>query len=110
MHYIAGKEKKLASLAVAPPHSILREKVQIYDRWREKLDSAVLISLQDRRKALENLSKMLDLLSFENVLNRGFVVVRGEDGRPITDPDTLKSGQNAELQYKKQKKVRVSVR
>ncbi len=110
LNYIAGKDKKLASLAIVPPRSILREKGQIYDRWREKLDNAVLISLEERRKRLENLSKMLDLLSFENVLNRGFVVVWGDDGRPITDPDSLKSGQNAELQYKKQKKVRVSVR
>ena len=43
--------------------------------------------------------QLLASYSYENVLARGFVVVRDDDGQPVTKPDGLRDGQTVALQY-----------
>lgn len=108
--YLSLKEKRLLAQSPRPPQAIIREKTQNLMRWTDQLTAAQRRTIQDKTAKLENTAKMLDILSFESVLQRGFVVVRDENGKPITTPEGLESGQNIDLQYKNQKKVHVVVR
>ena len=53
---------------------------------------------------------MLEAYSFENVLQRGFAVVRDDKGRVITDATNTNAGQTIELQFKDKKFVSAEVR
>ena len=57
-----------------------------------RLHSALARSLHDRRRQLDGLARVLECLSFERVLARGFAVLRREDGRVVATPEALAPG------------------
>ncbi|MGN7437140.1 MAG: exodeoxyribonuclease VII large subunit [Alcanivorax sp.] len=71
----------------------------------ERLVNTGKRTLQDKDKLLKRSTEKLEILSFENVLNRGYVVVRDENGTPVTSADTLKNDQNISLQFKGKKHI-----
>lgn len=98
--------QRLAGLSGRLPHprsrlSAVQEKLsyvtQSLIRQRQKI-------LPPHVEKLEKLSRLLDSYSFERVLDRGYVVVRGEDGHIITEADTLQTRDNITLQFKKSKR------
>lgn len=107
--FISGKEKRLLAQSLRPPAALLREKETAYHRWSEQLKPRIDKHVHDLQKHLEKDVRMLELLSFENVLERGYVVVRAQDGKPVTDPKSLKNAQNVTLQYKQQQKVDATI-
>lgn len=56
---------------------------------------------------LQGYSRLLETLSFRSVLERGFVVVRDEDGKPVTDPENIKIDNDYALEYKQSRMVKV---
>jgi exodeoxyribonuclease VII large subunit len=75
-----------------------------FDRWREHLDALASKLLRDREKQLLHAGKMLEAYSFENVLQRGFAVVRAND-QVVTDASQIKSGDKLDIQFKDKKHV-----
>ncbi|MBU0800221.1 MAG: exodeoxyribonuclease VII large subunit, partial [Alphaproteobacteria bacterium] len=65
----------------------------------ERLRPAYVRLIEQRQTRLENLAGLLKSLSFEGVLKRGYVVVRAEDGTPVTAARAAKTGQNVQLQF-----------
>ncbi len=55
--------------------------------------------LKTPEERLEMLARMLETLSFKSVLRRGYVVVRGQDGKAITKGQSLEQGQDISLQF-----------
>lgn len=106
---LSRKEKKLLAQSIRTPAALVREKENALQHRTQNLERAISRHINDQEKHLEKTLRMLDLLSFENVLQRGYVVVRGADGAPITDAKTLKDGQNITLQYKSQEKVAATI-
>lgn len=58
---------------------------------------------------LEKLSRLLESYSFERVLDRGYVVVRGVDGKIVTDAGSLQQNSDISLQFKGDKRRRATV-
>ncbi|MGE4314174.1 MAG: exodeoxyribonuclease VII large subunit [Pseudobdellovibrionaceae bacterium] len=57
-------------------------------------------SLTDRsEKELNQLSRMLESLSFKSVLQRGYVVVRDAEGKAVTKADSVLKGQKYDLEF-----------
>jgi exodeoxyribonuclease VII large subunit len=52
------------------------------------------------REALATAVQLLDSLSYENVLQRGFVLAMGADGRPVTAAATVVAGMDLTLQFR----------
>lgn len=48
---------------------------------------------------------MLETLSFKSVLERGFVVVRDENDKPVTSADMTHTGQHVQLEFKDSKRA-----
>ncbi|MBI1300715.1 MAG: exodeoxyribonuclease VII large subunit [Alphaproteobacteria bacterium] len=85
------------------PRAVIQNAQNKLERWAETLDQSIKRSLKEKIRTLSNPSEKLELLSFENVLKRGYVVVRDERGKAVTNADTLMSGQHIQLQFKDQK-------
>ncbi|MFP4464249.1 MAG: exodeoxyribonuclease VII large subunit [Alphaproteobacteria bacterium] len=101
-HYLTNKahilERTTARLRT-PQDRIRSEKRNIINlnRHLERTGQEVLTVARNR---LTHLTEKLELLSFENVLARGYIVIRGKNNNVITQPDTLKQEQEIKLQFK----------
>lgn len=80
---------------------------QLIDRKKMQLDTVQArhstafkhyLSHLENRKTLAG--EKLELLSFKNVLNRGFTVIRDEKNKPVTNRTALKSGQKITIEFK----------
>ena len=76
----------------------------------EKLENASKRHIENFEKNLKRAEEKLELLSFKNVLNRGYVVVRDENGVPVTDPSKLSNGNNIDLEFRNEEKVKATVK
>lgn len=85
-----------------PPKALLAEREGLFKIWRERLAVSGDPDrfLRSRRDCLTQFSALLESYSFENVLKRGFAVVRDDQGKLITDAVSAKSGQAVELQFR----------
>ena len=64
--------------------------------------------LKDRTVKLQNLSALLESLSFERVLERGYAVVFNDKGGIISSSKKLSSGQKIEIRFRDGKKKAVA--
>lgn len=95
-HKIERLEKELASLANRP---VLQKPENIYLETEKRLSQAskLLAVYSDRILAekthrVSSLKERLDALSPKHVLNRGYTMTLGEDGKPIQKTYNLKKG------------------
>jgi exodeoxyribonuclease VII large subunit len=85
-----------------PKHRVVQVQRDL-DYLTDRLTKAGEKIQQDGQKRLEHSIRMLEMLSHENILKRGFTLVLGEDGKLISDSDSLVSGQNVSLRFKDNK-------
>jgi exodeoxyribonuclease VII large subunit len=69
-------------------------------RVAPRLDPALQRRLADARKALDASAKLLESLSYERVLDRGYAVVRRRDGTTVTSATALRAGTPIEIELK----------
>lgn len=55
---------------------------------------------QDQTQQLRQISRILETLSFHRVLDRGFALIRDNNGSPITNSQNLESGQSIAITMK----------
>jgi exodeoxyribonuclease VII large subunit len=60
---------------------------------------------QKEKDRLQALSRMLESLSFERVLDRGFAVVEDEDGKLVTSAGKTKKDQRVQLRFRGDERV-----
>ncbi len=65
----------------------------------ERLSAAAARCLADPRARLDSLAALLEGFSYERVLERGFVLVRGADDRPLTSAGEAKPGLDVALRF-----------
>ncbi|MCM2342975.1 MAG: exodeoxyribonuclease VII large subunit [Alphaproteobacteria bacterium] len=87
--------------ALRHPRSLIeRESQRLQDRV-ERLKNTAPRLLSDKAQALNGLVRMLESLSFERVLDRGYVVVRDPvSDRPFGESAEMAPGQAVTLQFK----------
>lgn len=109
--YLARKENALThnSAALRPPKSGISQGQQTLNRWGENLETAMNKQIERQQTRMKSTSAMLDILSFENVLARGYVVVQDKNGKPITTVNHLEDGQNIQLRFKEQRLVDATI-
>lgn len=64
-------------------------------------------ALERAEKNLQHMGQLLEAYSYENVLQRGFAVVKNADGKIITDPAQTAANQSLEIQFKDKKTLGV---
>jgi exodeoxyribonuclease VII large subunit len=69
------------------------------------LDQGIQRRLADGERRLAHLSELLESYSTEQVLARGYAIVRDADGTPVTAPKRLRPGDAVELHFAKEEKA-----
>ncbi|HEY1723407.1 MAG TPA: exodeoxyribonuclease VII large subunit [Magnetospirillaceae bacterium] len=80
-----------------------------YSQSIERLRNAMRRRIDDRRAALDSASRLLDTLSYEQVLKRGFALVRDADGMPVMTGAGAQSGDQWTVTFQGQTVVPVTV-
>ena len=62
-----------------------------------------------KQEQLKSLGRMLDTLSYENILKRGYVVVKDQEGNPLTDPSQTMQGQGINLQFSENRTLSATI-
>jgi exodeoxyribonuclease VII large subunit len=93
------------SAKIRTPENIIREKTQQLTFEKEKLKKAIEHQKHDASQKAVILYDKLEILSFKNVLNRGYTVIRDADNTPITDPSRIRTNQNIQIEFKDNKRI-----
>lgn len=91
-------EAALAALPARLSGQLQRERQHLTALSRQA-DTALTNALSRLRAAVTAQDRVLQSLSYTNVLNRGFAVIRGEDDRPLTRAAALGEGQAISIQF-----------
>lgn len=105
------RETKVVRLGASLRHPrslIERESQRLLDRAERLKNVGGRITLE-KDQTLKSLSRMLESMSFERVLDRGYVVVRDDTDKPITQSGDIRAGQSVTLQFKGHKRIKTTV-
>jgi exodeoxyribonuclease VII large subunit len=97
---LAKKSQALAPLAPPHPRALIGEKSRHAAMLGETLQRAGANLLKDPQKHLLHAARMLESLSFQKVLDRGFTVVRAKDGRVLSDAKAAESEGVFDIQFR----------
>ncbi|KQS81637.1 exodeoxyribonuclease VII large subunit [Rhizobium sp. Leaf384] len=64
-----------------------------------RADAAIIADLRRARSTVSAQDRVLQSLSYQNVLARGYAIVRDADGAPVKAAATLSAGQSVALQF-----------
>jgi exodeoxyribonuclease VII large subunit len=64
-----------------------------------RADSAIINDLRRARQALMAQDRMLQSLSYKNVLARGYAVIRDENDRPVSRAEGISQGQAIAIEF-----------
>lgn len=105
--YISLKNTRMieTSARLRHPKDLINTKRDSLKRWSEQLSSLAPKLTKDFESKLKHAGKMLEAYSFENVLERGFAVVRDNTGALVTAAGQTSAGQNIQIQFKEKKFV-----
>lgn len=95
---LAKAEVSLHSLPQRLRGQIERDRLKLRSLTRQA-DTALSHALARRMAAVAAQDRVLQSLSYKNVLKRGFAVVRDEDGKPLTRAADIASGQAIAIQF-----------
>ncbi len=109
--YISNKRQRLLETGaqLRRPQDRLREAQVRLDRWADQLVGHGSKMTVDLGLKLDHEGKMLEAYSFENVLERGFSVVRDDSGCLVRDASQLAAGDGVSIQFRQKGGVRAVV-
>ncbi len=88
---VAKAAASLSALPVRLIGQVMRERQHVNSLARHA-DTAISHALARSRDAITSQDRVLQSLSYKNVLRRGFAVVRGEDDQPLTRAAGISEG------------------
>lgn len=108
-HYLAGKRETLMINAakLPPPQSAIKSAEQSLKRWSEQLHTTGRSFTKDKSKTLDHMEKMLNAYSFKKTLERGFALIRTQDGAPVTTAAQAKSHTALSIEFQDNKHLPV---
>ncbi|WP_137134854.1 exodeoxyribonuclease VII large subunit [Rhizobium sp. FKY42] len=95
---LAKAEVSLLSLPQRLGGQIERDRLKLQSLIRHA-DTALVHALSRRTAAVQAHDRMLQSLSYKNVLKRGYAVIRGEDDRPLTRAANIAAGQMLSIEF-----------
>ncbi|MFP4314496.1 MAG: exodeoxyribonuclease VII large subunit [Alphaproteobacteria bacterium] len=110
--YIQNKSSALQRIAskLVDPKYTLAQSSQRLENWGQRLEQTAPRLTEKKQDRLQTATRMLETLSYERTLNRGYVVVRDSKDNPVTQPDGLGAGRDYELQYAGNKRIGITVK
>ncbi len=110
-NYRHRRQAQVTQLAgrLRSPREQIAEKRHALEGPSTRLDGAWRRLLDGRRAALERTGSLLDSLSYEQVLARGFALVRDAAGGPVTSADQAHPGDRWSIAFQGQQTVPVMV-
>lgn len=99
---ISQKSQRLSDIKnrlLHPAQLIERKKLQL-DNIQTRNETAFKYYVSKQESQIKLASEKLELLSFKNVLNRGFTVIRDKNNNPISDASKLKPRQSITIEFK----------
>ena len=100
---IADKRTALAHAVAGLRHQGLVERLSLsrdrLARARRDLDRCLAARMDDPRRRLGELSKLLESYSYKGVLDRGFAVVRDASGTPLTRAAAVPAGAALAIEF-----------
>ena len=105
--FLSRKESRVTELTakIRHPRHLIDEKQRMLSIRSEALVCLGTKIGQKEDDRLKSLSRMLESLSFERVLDRGFVVVEDENGKLLASAGQVAKGQNVSLRFKGDERV-----
>ncbi len=106
-----GREKVgLFYARLRSPGDKLSDNATRLDSLAERLAGTEQRITSEPLRKLEYISRMLENLSFKNVLQRGFVLVRDKNGNLLPDAEMVTPGQELELEFRNNRALPVTAR
>ncbi len=87
------------------PRERIREAAKVLELHGQALNRVFETLLRERDRTLAHVSRMLESLSFERVLDRGFAVIRDTKNAVISDAADVKPGQTVAIQFRGNRKI-----
>ncbi len=87
------------------PEKILSKKSEMLKTLSLRLNNGFSVKLSEAEKRISTLNAKLDALNPVNVLERGYAVVTGSDGKTVKDASNLKTGEEIKIILNKGKIV-----
>jgi exodeoxyribonuclease VII large subunit len=103
-----AKLKQTSAQMRTPAHLIKEESRRLLYEG-QKLNRAIKGNTKDLSRIALVLFEKLEILSFKSVLNRGYAVIWDEKKKPVTTPETTRTGDNLQIEFKGNKKLEVIV-
>lgn len=109
---IAKNKQKLtaAQARLIHPAQLIQHQKTIFEGLNARKHLAFKHYITKQKNQIKHTCEKLELLSFENVLKRGYVVVRDKNDKPVTQAETLTDNQNVTLQFKDNNKVKATIK
>ncbi|MGB1077359.1 MAG: exodeoxyribonuclease VII large subunit [Bdellovibrionales bacterium] len=107
--FIASFQTRLVEMSASlrHPRDLVAEKGRSLSGLSERLSLQPAKICDSPKRDLEHLGRMLETLSFKATLERGYVVVRDQDNKPVTDPSKINTDMGLNLEYKGGKHIKV---
>lgn len=107
---LSSKQQALAPLQPRHPKSLIEEKARHAELVFRNLERLKDQLLKDPQKHIDHAARMLESLSFKKVLDRGYAVVWGEDGKLISDASEAQKQDGMTLEFRGNARVPVRKR
>lgn len=107
--FLRQKEHSVSQMGskIQAPHHKIQNVSQMLEKWVDRLTRTMPLTLEKKRTHLDSVSRVLHSLSYEQILNRGFVVVRDENNLPVTQPDQIERGVKLQLEFANNRRIGV---
>ena len=90
-------ERCLSSRLFRRPQELLRERMQTLDQYQERLSAAIVKVIERRTRRWQLADEKLNMLNPMKVLQRGYSVVRRQDGVIVRRADMVENGDTLEV-------------
>ena len=82
------------------PSELLALSVQRFDELAERLPRALKVGVERQALKLESPARLLESLSYQRVLDRGFAVIRDNKGKALSDGKAISKGDNLGIEFR----------
>ena len=99
---IDQKDRALHGLSgrLRTPQAVVDSSALKFNHIAERLRAAPRIILPQQDEKLKNLARMLETLSYKNVLNRGYAVLRDDSGQILDEVEKIKGSKSVHITVK----------
>lgn len=94
-------ENNLAALfrAIPNPKRYIEDKAQKLDNILIRMDNAIRVILNSHQHSLNTTIRLLESYHYKRVLDRGFALVRGDNGKVIKSAVSVNSGKKLKIEF-----------